>query len=69
MIGGGASVAQQYLTAGLLDELHLHVAPVLLGGGTPLFGDLGERAAPRLESTGQLESPTGVVHLSYRVVR
>jgi dihydrofolate reductase len=36
-IGGGASVAQQYLAAGLLDELRLDVVPVLLGGGTHLF--------------------------------
>ena len=38
-LGGGADVAQQYLAAGLLDELQLNVVPVLLGGGTRLFED------------------------------
>jgi dihydrofolate reductase len=40
-ISGGADVAQQYLRAGLIDTMHIHVAPLLLGGGTRLFGDLG----------------------------
>ena len=43
-LSGGASVAQQYLSAGLLDELHIHVAPILLGGGVSLFGELGADA-------------------------
>jgi dihydrofolate reductase len=61
-IGGGAEVIRQYLGAGLLDELRLHVAPVLLGGGTPLFdGNEG-----RLERARAIESPSGVVHLTYR---
>ncbi len=64
-LGGGASVAQQYLAAGLLDELHIHVAPVLLGGGVSLFGDLGADA-PRLKLTKVVESPH-VTHLSYEV--
>jgi dihydrofolate reductase len=67
-IGGGADAAQQYLRAGLLDELQIHVAPVLLGAGVRLFdGDL--RSVPGLECTRVLESPTGVAHLGYRVVR
>ena len=37
-LAGGADVAQQYLRAGLLDELQIHVAPLLLGGGVSLFG-------------------------------
>jgi dihydrofolate reductase len=66
-IGGGADVAQQYLRAGLLDELQVHVAPVLLGGGVRLFDDrLAE--PPKLEATRAIESPTGVAHLRYRVV-
>jgi len=40
-LSGGADVVQQYLRAGLVDTLQIHVAPVLLGGGTSLFGKLG----------------------------
>ena len=50
-IGGGADVINQYLAAGLVDELELHVAPILLGGGARLFDgvgpDLEARGAPR----------------------
>jgi dihydrofolate reductase len=66
-VAGGASVAQQYLRAGLLDELELHVVPILLGGGTRLFDNLGGEDV-RLESTRVVEAP-GVTHLAYRVVR
>jgi dihydrofolate reductase len=66
-LGGGASVAQQYLSAGLLDELHIHVAPILLGGGVSLFGELGTDA-PNLKLTRVVESPV-VTHLSYEVAR
>ena len=40
-LGGGASTVRQYLRAGLVDEMHVAVAPVLLGGGERLFEDLG----------------------------
>ncbi len=43
-IGGGPNVIRQYLRAGLIDELHLAIAPVLLGSGEPLFEDLDLRA-------------------------
>jgi dihydrofolate reductase len=66
-LGGGASVAQQYLSAGLLDELHIHVAPILLGGGVSLFGEVGTDA-PSLKLTRVVESPL-VTHLSYEVAR
>jgi dihydrofolate reductase len=66
-IAGGASVVQQALEAGLLDELQIHVAPVLLGGGVRLFGELGTQGI-KLESTRVLESPT-VTHVRYRVVK
>jgi dihydrofolate reductase len=66
-IAGGASVIQQALEAGLLDELQIHVAPVLLGGGVRLFGDLGTEGI-KVESSRVIESP-GVTHLRYRVVK
>jgi len=62
-IGGGASVAQQYMRAGLLDELQIHLVPVLLGGGVRLFEGLEGVA---LEPAGVVASPA-VTHLSYRV--
>jgi dihydrofolate reductase len=40
-LGGGVSTVRQYLRAGLVDELHVAVVPVLLGSGERLFGDLG----------------------------
>jgi dihydrofolate reductase len=60
-----ADVAQQYLRAGLLDEIQLNVAPVVLGGGVRLFAD-GEPAA--LRQTRSIESE-GVIHLRYEVVK
>lgn len=65
-IGGGASIAQQALQAGLVDELQLHVAPVVLGAGRTLFGELGTRL--QLERTRVLESPYAT-HIKYRIVR
>jgi dihydrofolate reductase len=67
-LGGGASVAQQYLRAGLLDELRLHVPPVLLGGGTRLFENHVGSDIPRVEKVEVIESPH-VTHLTYRVVK
>jgi dihydrofolate reductase len=64
-IAGGASVVQQYLAAGLIDELTLSVAPMLLGGGTRFFAD---GAAAELEQIAAVEAP-GVTHLRYRVRR
>jgi dihydrofolate reductase len=65
-VAGGADIAQQYLRAGLLDEIQVHIAPVLLGDGVRLFDSLGD-ARPRLELTRVLDSPA-VTHVSYRVV-
>jgi dihydrofolate reductase len=62
-ISGGGSVAQQALDAGLLDELHIHVAPVLLGAGVRLFA--GPERRP-IELVRSVESPQ-VTHLAYRV--
>jgi dihydrofolate reductase len=66
-LGGGADVVQQYLKAGLLDELQVHVVPLLLGGGVSLFGSLGIDPA-ELEQTRVVSSPS-VTHLRYSVRR
>jgi dihydrofolate reductase len=63
-LAGGASVARQYLAAGLLDEMELAVVPVLLGAGERLFDGAG--AGLRLEQLRAIDAP-GVAHLKYRV--
>jgi dihydrofolate reductase len=62
-IAGGADVVQQYLAAGLLDELQLHVVPILLGDGVRLFE--GAPAGKQLEIVRVVASPA-VTHLKYR---
>src|SRR3954452_2782781 len=64
-IAGGASTVRQYLAAGLLDELYLHIAPVVLGAGERLLEDVG---APTFEPVKVVASPE-VTHIKYRVVR
>src|SRR3954468_8237707 len=66
-VAGGASAAQQYLRAGLLDEVELHVVPILLGGGVRLFEDVPADAAA-LEIDRVVASPQ-VTHIRYRVAR
>lgn len=66
-VAGGANVAQQCLEAGLLDDIQLHLVPVLFGGGLRLFGPLGTGSV-KLERTRVLESP-GATHLRFRVVK
>jgi len=66
-LAGGANAVQQYLKAGLLDELQIHLVPVLLGGGVRLLDNLGSEP-PVLECTRVIDS-ANVTHLSYRVVR
>ena len=63
-VGGGASIIQQLINAGLLDEIEIHVIPVLFGGGKRLFDNLG---ADQLELVNDraTHSP-GVTHLRYR---
>jgi dihydrofolate reductase len=63
---GGGHIVQQYLAAGLLDELELHVVPVLLGDGLRLFDNLGD-AEVQLEQVRAVEAP-GVTHVKYRMV-
>jgi dihydrofolate reductase len=64
-LGGGAEVAQQYLAAGLIDEMLINVVPVLLGGGTRLLENLGDVSAIGLEQVRVVDAP-GVAHLLYR---
>jgi dihydrofolate reductase len=64
-IGGGANAIQQYLSAGLVDEMQLNVVPVLLGGGARLFED-GAGAGLPLEQALVVHTPD-VTHLRYRV--
>lgn len=62
-IAGGASVVQQYLKAGLLDELYLHMVPIVLGAGERLLADVGD---PAFEPVQVIASPS-VTHIKYRV--
>jgi dihydrofolate reductase len=64
----GAATAQLALAAGVLDELELHLIPVLLGQGRRLFGERGPEHV-ELERTRILEGEAGVTHLHYRVQR
>jgi dihydrofolate reductase len=66
-IAGGGEAVQQYLVAGAVDELQIHVAPVLLGGGVRLLDNLGANPS-QLEPVRVLESPAAA-HLRYRVLR
>jgi dihydrofolate reductase len=63
-IGGGADTIRQCLAAGLLEELLLHVAPLLLGGGVRLFEGISQDV--QLEQTEVISSPA-VTHLRFRV--
>lgn len=62
----GATVMQQALPLGLVDEIRVHVIPLLLGAGTPLFGSLD--SAITLERTQVLVTPAAT-HLAFRVLR
>jgi dihydrofolate reductase len=66
VIGGGAEIINQYLAAGLVDEIELHVVPIILGGGERLFAGVGPYV--KLEQVRVVEAP-GVTHLKYRVVK
>jgi dihydrofolate reductase len=63
-IGGGADVARQYLRAGLVDRMDIHLVPVLLGGGVALFDGLGPDDLA-LEQT-DVRPSDAVTHLTYR---
>jgi dihydrofolate reductase len=66
-IAGGANVIQQYLSAGLVDEIQIHLAPVLLGDGVRLFDGIDPKGI-QLERSRVIDSPR-VTHLKYRVVK
>jgi dihydrofolate reductase len=64
-IAGGADTIRQYLAAGSLDELYLHIVPILLGSGERLLEGVGD---PVLEPVKVVASPA-VTHVKYRIVR
>jgi dihydrofolate reductase len=67
LVAGGANADQQYLKAGLLDEIQIHLIPVLLGQGVRLFDHSNDNHV-ELERISVKESP-GVTHLKFRVVK
>jgi dihydrofolate reductase len=67
LVGGSASAAQQYLAAGLLDQIDVHLVPVFLGEGLRVFDDAA-LSGVTLEQVRVVEAP-GVTHLRFRVVR
>jgi dihydrofolate reductase len=67
VVVGAASLVQQCLKAGLLDEVHVDLVPVLLGGGVRLFDHLGTEHI-ELERIRLVEAPD-VTHMTFRVVK
>jgi dihydrofolate reductase len=65
MIAGGAHTIQQFIAAGLLDELYLHIVPIVLGAGERLLENVGD---PTLAPVKVIASPA-VTHVKYRIVR
>jgi dihydrofolate reductase len=66
-IWGGANITRQYLKAGLLDEMEIHLVPILLGRGVRLFEDLTSESS-ELRRIRCIETP-GATHLRFEVVR
>jgi dihydrofolate reductase len=64
-IAGGASTIRQYLAAGSLDELYLHIVPIVLGSGERLLVDVGD---PAMTPVKVVSSPT-VTHIKYRIAK
>jgi dihydrofolate reductase len=67
VVGGGANTAQQFLSAGFIEELQIHLVPVLLGDGIRLFDHLGTKHI-KLERMSVIDAPV-VMHLRFRVVK
>jgi dihydrofolate reductase len=63
---GGATIIQQFMKAGLLDELRIHLVSVLLGGGTRLFDGMGPQHV-ELERTSVIHTPHAT-HLTFKVL-
>ncbi len=63
----GADVSQQYLKAGLVDEMEIHVANMLLLSGRPLFANIGDQPI-KLEKLRVIATPA-VTHIRYRVIK
>ena len=66
-VQGGANIVQQYLTVGFIDELDIHLAPVILNGGLRLFENLGDEKI-ELEPISSQQT-AGATHLAFRVVK
>jgi dihydrofolate reductase len=66
LLGGGANSINQYLAAGLVDEIDLHISTMILGGGKRILEGVGPNL--KLEQLRAVEAP-GVAHLKYRVVK
>jgi dihydrofolate reductase len=64
---GGANIGQQYIAAGLVDEISIHLVPVLFGGGTRMFEHLGDEHI-QLEMVDTIATPVAT-HLRFRVVK
>jgi dihydrofolate reductase len=67
LVSGGANIIQQYVHANLLDEIRLHLVPILLSEGTRLF-DISDAGQTKLEKQEVTESPA-VIHIRYRVIK
>jgi dihydrofolate reductase len=66
-IWGGANIIREYLRAGLLDEMQIHLIPILLGDGIRLFEDLGPERI-ELRRTSSIETPSAT-HFRFEVVK
>ncbi|KPC73699.1 riboflavin biosynthesis protein RibD, partial [Thermoactinomyces vulgaris] len=62
---GGATTVNQFLAAGLIDELRLHITPFTMGAGTRLFEGVGQLNLEQMS----VRAATGVTHVTYRVLR
>jgi dihydrofolate reductase len=64
---GGASIGQQFIAAGLVDEIQVHLDPVLFGSGTRMFEHLGDEHI-QLEPIEVVETPAAI-HLRFKIVK